>query len=572
MGRTLEKLGMLILIGGIALIMLEGIFVDYTVDSEYAIAQSYRMVRGDGLFLQMWEPHQTSAFLCAGLIWLWEKLTGSLTGVVLFLHGAGLILKAAVFVFLIRTLKGYLHSGSLAALGIVFLAISPKGLLLPEFSNMQMYFSVCLFCCLFRYLQDQKKIRWLCLAAISLCLEVLSYPTCLLIYFIAALFLWKYGERKGRDLLLFTGVCAAIGGSYILYYVNKLGLNVFLECVGRIVAGDDTHTGYLGSKWHTVGQEILMAAFFYGGLAVITVSAIWAYRKMRKGAEHDRAEFAFLYAALLCVISVLKCFIRTSIYQPREGALILLDLEDLYLPLICLGILAQKNFEKEQKLFVKLGISISMGGMFATLLLTNLGLNHALKYMTLGVCVSAASIGQWMKGKSVRRFGKWIAFAVLFAIVFRNAFLIQPKRMIEYNRNILELLEMRNKVSAGPAIGIYSDYMGPYIMNQNLLDWEQLVMPGDNVIIVGGDHTSTIAYLYEDVNICVDSTICTPTYNEKLLRYWELNPDKIPNVVIVESMEGHLAVSEDSWIMRWINEEFGEDAYVDGSFIRCYRR
>ena len=62
------------------------IFVDYTLDEEYQIVMAYRTLQGDLLFREMWEPHQTSAFLCAGLIWIYRAVTGTLTGVILFLR------------------------------------------------------------------------------------------------------------------------------------------------------------------------------------------------------------------------------------------------------------------------------------------------------------------------------------------------------------------------------------------------------------------------------------------------------------------------------------------------------
>ena len=172
--------------------------------------------------------------------------------------------------------------------------------------------------------------------------------------------------------------------------------------------------------------------------------------------------------------------------------LILLDLEDLYLPLIFLGIAAHKKLQK-QKLLIRLGIAISIGSTFSTLFLTNLGFNHALKYMVLGVCILIVAIGQWVRENSLGKYRKWIFKGVLYVIVFRNAFLIQPK-LTNYNRNIFELLEERNKVKSGPAIGIYSDYMGPYVMNQNMQDWKRFVKPGDNLIIVGGQLTCRIGY------------------------------------------------------------------------------
>lgn len=109
-----------------------------------------------------------------------------------------------------------------------------------------------------------------------------------------------------------------------------------------------------------------------------------------------------------------------------------------------------------------------------------------------------------------------------------------------------------------------------YIMNMDMQEWPDHIHPGDRVLIVGGDSISPIKYLFENVTICTDSTICTPTYNEKLLRYWEQNPDKFPNVIVVDCWFGHLNVDEDSWIMQWIYEEFGADSYEDGTYQRYY--
>lgn len=70
----------------------------------------------------------------------------------------------------------------------------------------------------------------------------------------------------------------------------------------------------------------------------------------------------------------------------------------------------------------------------------------------------------------------------------------------------------------------------------------------------------------------MDSTISTPTYDDKLLEYWEQNPEKQPNVVIVECWFGESKLKEDSWIMQWIDKEFQPDECVDGKYWRYYRK
>lgn len=109
-------------------------------------------------------------------------------------------------------------------------------------------------------------------------------------------------------------------------------------------------------------------------------------------------------------------------------------------------------------------------------------------------------------------------------------------------------------------------------MNADMEEWPGHVRPGDRVLIVAEGVTGSLKYLYEDVTICIDSTISTPTYSEKLLRYWEQNPDKFPDVVVVDCWFGNLNVDENSWIMQWIYEEFGADSYEDGTYQRYYRR
>ncbi len=93
-----------------------------------------------------------------------------------------------------------------------------------------------------------------------------------------------------------------------------------------------------------------------------------------------------------------------------------------------------------------------------------------------------------------------------------------------------------------------------------------------------GTTTGLVIYL-NTVSLLVKSTVTLffykplkTTYGEKLLRYWEQNPDKFPDVVVVDCWFGNLNVDENSWIMQWIYEEFGADSYEDGTYQRYYRR
>ena len=72
------------------------IFVDYTMDEEYQIVMAYRNLSGDSIFGTMWEPHQTSAFMCIAIMYVFRLLTGGYAGVVITLRIVTELIRAAL--------------------------------------------------------------------------------------------------------------------------------------------------------------------------------------------------------------------------------------------------------------------------------------------------------------------------------------------------------------------------------------------------------------------------------------------------------------------------------------------
>ena len=66
---------------------------------------------------------------------------------------------------------------------------------------------------------------------------------------------------------------------------------------------------------------------------------------------------------------------------------------------------------------------------------------------------------------------------------------------------------------------------------------------------------------------------CTPTYDESLLEYWELHPDRYPDVVVLESWFGDVRVTEeDDFIMQWLEKDFCATEIVDYPYITVYKK
>ena len=80
----------------------------------------------------------------------------------------------------------------------------------------------------------------------------------------------------------------------------------------------------------------------------------------------------------------------------------------------------------------------------------------------------------------------------------------------------------------------------------------------------------SIVYVNEQTEAATFSTIDTPTYDENLIRYWEMYPEKVPTVIAVKAWNHEVEVAEDTWIMQWIHENYSQ--YTDGNYWKFYRK
>ena len=99
-----KKYIVFLLIAGSFLAALKCIFVSLQMDEEYAVSLSYRLLQGDRLFAQIWDPHQTSAFLMEFLMWVYIKLFHTTTSVVVWVRLAGVLIQLGISCYLYRVL------------------------------------------------------------------------------------------------------------------------------------------------------------------------------------------------------------------------------------------------------------------------------------------------------------------------------------------------------------------------------------------------------------------------------------------------------------------------------------
>ena len=575
--RDLLKYIFIILAVATVLVNIKSIFTDFGIDSEYAITMSYRMLQGDRMFVEMWEPHQTSAFLCAALMKVYISLTGSLTGVVLYLHIMGLIIHGIVTSILYRTLRKQISFEITFLMCLFFFTVRPKELPLPEFSNMSLWFSVLMFCCLVSYFREQNRKWWLLLTCVCLCLQILSYPACLIMYFPAIYLLAKYSTEKQKDILLLTLGCMLLGVLYLSYFLIRIGISDFGLYLRYILASDSSHASGFVDKIVAYGHDIgIMAIMLAVFMCLSIVAGLVGYLFLTlKNRLHKRK--TLIRIRTIKKISILSFFVLLLLFELYNVFFIwnyemyttLFYSHSLkYIPIIAVGYLGLRFCNREENQIVRVGMSLGIGSFIATILLSNLFLFASLNYILLGGMVAMIPIAKILEKefsarKKQYKYGMLILLCL--TVIIRKGFILQEATGAS-------ILGIGGIVKSGPAMGFVSSYISPYIMNTTVEEWGEYIMPNDRVLLATGQFVlGTLPYLYEDVEISVHSTICTPTFDETLLHYWELNPHKRPNVVVVSCWYGNLNAEEDSWIMKWIENEFQPSSYVDGSYWRFYR-
>lgn len=245
-------------------------FTNLGYDGEYQLAMCRRLLQGDKLFLEMWEPHQTSSFLPAFLMWIYISLLGTTTGIVVYLQACGILIRGGISLLLYRTLGRDLTENAAFGIALLFFMISPKDYALPEFSNLQLWFSTLLFCCLWTYLKTGRKYL-LAVSALWLSLLVLAYPSCAIVLFGVILLLALYSPYKKRDILLVSGICAILGTAAGGYFLCTVGPENLKACLSGMLALEPTHTEGFFARLSVYGSDLLIQGFLLAAAGVVVL-------------------------------------------------------------------------------------------------------------------------------------------------------------------------------------------------------------------------------------------------------------------------------------------------------------
>lgn len=569
--QTLLRTTAVALVLGSVFINVKNIFTSCQADAEYQVTMAYRILRGDKMFSRMWEAHQTSAFFLVFFEWIFLKITGSTTGIMIYANTVGVLCKIITAFFVYGTLRKITDQKIAFAALIFTLNAYPKDIVLPDFANLQIWFGLLLMGCLIWYFERQQK-KWLVFGAVCLCLQVLAYPSCALLWILCMALIGLYSHQKVRDMCIFTGVCVIGGISYLVYFMRG-DPGQFLQYVYYIWSGDESHAIGLGEKIAGYGYYLHLMALdmkYFLIVAVCAVLAVWICRKISENKSdlwtgRKRFYIFFSFFLLFYIIGYLG-------HLPAEQASSKYNFFTLYVFVELTAWAGTKYLTSSEKRAFIVGQLVGLGGFAATLLLSDSGLFCTFPYLIPAICVGMLPLGKLNEEKAAGK-ADWKSFipAALLCVlmmfrnfIYLNGWLIMPMNFYEDS-----IIGVRGMAKYGPLKGIISTG-GTSAADGSYLEWQDMIQDGDRVLVLNYDEFTATVYLYKDVEICVDSTISTPTYSERLLKYWEENPDKCPNVIVMKNYEDPTDRDGYSIVFNWIEKKYPEIRVDYGTYWRYY--
>lgn len=547
--------------------MLKMILVGYSHDEEYQIVMAYRHVIGDRLFSTMWEPHQTSSFINAFLIYIFMKVTGGTAGVLVFLRLCGMLLHLGVSVIVYKTLIGFesFSANKFFAfiLALIYYNSTVSMFAEAEYSNILYWAGTLLlvFLCRLCLGGEKNKCIYAVLSGVAMCVAVLAFPPMILSSPIVLLFVILMSEKKDRikHTLLFAGCCISIGIVYSAIQIFQVGFDTFIQTIPRIIFSDNTHQIARNDYWAMKLPSAFFGSFKY--LAASAVIIFAAYLVCRLPLFRKNTNVVALSAMLASFGATLYFWLVKG--EGFESAQIFVTVGAYTIVLFTI-----KAENKRLKLFLIFADIYALFVLLTGYIFSNMEFIVKVPHIVFVSVISLVVIAVYMIGEKQDKALLSVLVISCMFFVFAKGFMLRSGSTGTKNN----ILGIENICRTGPAAGVLTDYMGAYIMDSNYSEWDAYVSEGDNVLIVSETlHSDVItSYMFKDVNVCHYAVNNPYTYTETLLEYWDLYPEKKPNIIIIDCWYGTAYIDESEWIMNYIEEDFGYTQVCDGNYLRYY--
>lgn len=545
------------------------LFIGMDADEQYAVALAYRIARGDLPVREIWDPHQTSAIFPAFLIRVFYLFAEDNSFLLLTLRAAGVLLQAGVSLLWYRTMKAEYGSRPALLTALVLFHTLPKWIVTPEFANQQLLFWILTILFLYRY-DITRKLVYCVFAGLALCFTVLAYPSGVILFFPYVIWLGRRERRAAVSLTLTCAAGACVFLGILFSYMSLSDIGMYLK---QILA-DPWHNAGLSEKLEGYAGEAVGLAIYLFVYLALGLFFSWLFHKGTQGRFSHGKHFAggstFL-AVVLCIAVAdqirLWAFALVPNVHPQLH----------YLMLYVIGGILFRRASREKKSHWRrlydLAWLPSVAGLAAVLLLTNLDLKASFVHLLPGMLTALLF---WCDGEGRQevsaeerqredpaagfRYRLLLPLIWVLVLIGARGYLLRADEGRPEN-----VFCVKQKALYGAAKNVYCSYMTGYQYNSDYLFIEQSLVSGTKVLYIGNN--LQLIYLMNDMEVCAASVISTPTYDERYLKYYELNPDKLPEAIIID--KSYFQVMEEKYIpiSQWIQTEYDWENKSESEFL-----
>lgn len=561
--------GLLVVLGLVSLLgIIKTVFVSIDIDESYAISQAYRILKGDRLVADMWEPHQFSAYLTALLLKLHILLVGHADFCVISLRLGGTLIHLLLGYWFYRTIRPWCHARTAVFLTFAHINFLPKWIQTPEFELMHYWLLLITALCLFSYFQKGKGRLLPVLSGICMMLQLLNYPTMILLYpfYILGIFkLKKTASAPQRTAFIIT--CSAVlpGIGFVAYLLSYQSVSELLRNLNYILA-DPSHTGQ--SFWRRIGGfgmelllDILFLAVTVGCCMCILALFYKAMHKEFPPLKKYGMQAALLAFTCLCLAQMFGC-----LFLDKNQFF----LQERYLLMVLAGVgwyMSGRRKTQEQQLLFWFGMVPALVSTLAAAILTNMSMNVSYSKLFLGVIVTFLLLDASLEECKEQY--------LYLPLVFLLGSLLVCKLILIRVTGCLPVTVQAHMqpVQNGPLKGIYvlEDLAEATNADDALL--KQYVSSEDNLFIFGCE---SLLYVGCDARIAVASVQGTSVFNQDFLDYLELHPNKYPSVVAVDKRFAQVwEYRYNPWnyiVAEWIENEYEYAQKVETDYMTLYIR
>lgn len=546
--------------------VVKTLFVGLEIDEEYALSLGWRLIQGDTLFYTMWEPHQLSALADAALMWPYWAITGTTTGILLYMRIVTLVLKALLSIWFYRTMRRTLTPRTAFLTALALFVYTPKWFLAPDYISQQFHFTLAAFLCFYGYYADGCKKLWrLVPGGIFLSLSVLAFPQSAFAAPVYLIGMFLLGRRAGekRVLGLPAGIlvtfltCLACAGIFLVYVLQDMSLRTLIARA-TLILNDPQYDFTFAERLALLGSQAADVGKFLakpGGVALAVVGAGIArdiYLRQERPIRNIRYWLNILFA-LFSAATVLLCLARAL----RDSSL---D-ERYFCPvLVIAGIWFFRSGRgtAREGLFW-LGYLPGVAAYLFILRSTLLGFSATFMYLTwpavcavlaLALQTRAAENGETDPCTPYALDADWadgILLSLLSFLVVCRAFLVLTTGWKPANVLDTELTYL----SDGPAAGTWADTetADMYYALERALD----PCAGKKVLLSTGD-VHGLAFLMADgtLETAQASVISSTDSDSRFANYYLELPEKEPDVIIYNDD----CVRDLDEFHQWLEENF----------------